>query len=251
VPWLYVSAAVDAAVDSAGLLVTTPVPVPAFETVSPYVFSVNVAVHVAAVAAVIGTVHVPVPEQPPPDQPRERGARIGRGREASTLVPWLYVSVQSTPQLIPAGLLVTTPVPVPAFETVSPYVFSVNVAVTAVAAVIARARPVPEHAARPNQPGERRARVGRGGERHARAVVYVSVQSTPQLIPAGLLVTTPVPVPAFETVSRTSFRVKVAVTVVAAVIGTVHVPVPEHPPPDQPVNVELASAMAVSVTLVP
>ena len=43
----------------------------------------------------------------------------------------------------------------------------------------------------------------------------------------------------------------VAVTVVAAVIGTTHVPVPEQPPPDQPANVELASAAAVSVTLVP
>ena len=43
---------------------------------------------------------------------------------------------------------------------------------------------------------------------------------------------------------------KVAVTFCAEFIVTVHVPVPEHAP-DQPVNVELASAVAVSVTEAP
>jgi hypothetical protein len=43
----------------------------------------------------------------------------------------------------------------------------------------------------------------------------------------------------------------VAVTVVAAVSVTVQVPVPEHPPPLQPVKVEPAAGTAVRVTTVP
>jgi len=44
---------------------------------------------------------------------------------------------------------------------------------------------------------------------------------------------------------------KVAVTVIAAVIVTVQVPVPEHPPPDQPVKVYPLFGEAVKVTDVP
>jgi hypothetical protein len=43
----------------------------------------------------------------------------------------------------------------------------------------------------------------------------------------------------------------VAVTVTAAVTVTTHVPVPEHPPPVQPANVEPSDAVAVNVTAVP
>jgi hypothetical protein len=42
--------------------------------------------------------------------------------------------------------------------------------------------------------------------------------------------------------------VKAAVTVVANVMGMVQVPVPEQPPPLQPVKVEPAAATAVNVT---
>jgi hypothetical protein len=41
------------------------------------------------------------------------------------------------------------------------------------------------------------------------------------------------------------------VTVIAAVIVVVHVPVPLQPPPDQPLKVEPAVGVAVSVTEVP
>ena len=44
---------------------------------------------------------------------------------------------------------------------------------------------------------------------------------------------------------------KVAVTVVAAESVTTQVPVPEHPPPAQPMKVEPAAAVAVRVTAVP
>jgi hypothetical protein len=44
---------------------------------------------------------------------------------------------------------------------------------------------------------------------------------------------------------------KVAVTVVVAVSATAHVPVPVHPPPLHPKNVEPAPGVAVNVTVVP
>ena len=69
-------------------------------------------------------------------------------------------------------------------------------------------------------------------------------------MPAGVLETEPVPVPALLTVSVRSAS-KLAVTVVLAIRVTTQVPVPEHPPPVQPVNVEPASGVAVSVTVVP
>jgi hypothetical protein len=79
---------------------------------------------------------------------------------------------------------------------------------------------------------------------------YWAEHVEPQLIPAGELVTEPLPVPVFVTVS-VCWSVNVAVTVVPAFIVTWHVPVPEQPPPDQPANLEPAAAVAVSVTEVP
>jgi hypothetical protein len=70
-------------------------------------------------------------------------------------------------------------------------------------------------------------------------------------MPPTLDVTVPVPVPALATVRSFCAGAKFAVTVVAAVTNTVQVPVPEQPPPDQPVNTELAAALAVRTTLVP
>ena len=78
-------------------------------------------------------------------------------------------------------------------------------------------------------------------------------QLEPQLMPAGVLVTDPPPDPEFVTVS-VCWEVpvpKVAVTDSSAFIVTVQVPVPEHPPPDQPVNVEPDPGVAVNVTCVP
>src|SRR5438132_10525657 len=70
-------------------------------------------------------------------------------------------------------------------------------------------------------------------------------------MPAGELVTVPLPVPALETVSVKVWSVKVAVTVVAAETVTTHDPVPEQPPPLQPLKIEPAAGVAVSVTAVP
>src|SRR2546430_370464 len=76
-------------------------------------------------------------------------------------------------------------------------------------------------------------------------------RAAPRLMPAGELVTVPPPVPALLTVSAKLGRPKVAVTVVAAESVTVQVPVPEQPPPLQPVKVEPAAGVAVSGTTGP
>src|SRR5207302_8512786 len=81
--------------------------------------------------------------------------------------------------------------------------------------------------------------------------VRLAGQDAPQLIPAGELVTVPLPAPAGVTVRVKLCRVKVAVTVVAAETVTTHDPAPEQPPPAQPVKVEPAAAVAVNVTAVP
>lgn len=77
-------------------------------------------------------------------------------------------------------------------------------------------------------------------------------QVEPQLIPLGLLVTVPLPVPALMTV-RVGFPggLKVAVTDMAVFMVTAQVPVPEQPPPLQPPNVDGDVGVAVSVTGVP
>ena len=81
------------------------------------IFPQGTNVAVTVVAVVIVTTHVPVPEQPPPDQPANEppdGVAVN-----VTIVPLLYGSVQSAPQLMPAGLLVTVPVPAPALATLN------------------------------------------------------------------------------------------------------------------------------------
>jgi hypothetical protein len=77
--------------------------------------------------------------------------------------------------------------------------------------------------------------------------VKLALQVLPQSIPVGLEVTAPVPVPLFATVRVKLCRVNVAVTLLAASIGTLHVPVPEQAPL-QPVKVEPAVGVAVRVT---
>jgi hypothetical protein len=78
----------------------------------------------------------------------------------------------------------------------------------------------------------------------------VAEHVAPQLIPAGLEVTVPLPVPALLTDSVNVCTLKVAVTDVAAFIVTEQVPVPEQAPL-QPAKVEPPAGAAVSVTTVP
>ena len=231
----------------AGTLVTVPDPLPVVATLSDAALPLNIAVTVVALVSV--TVHVPVPVHPPPLHPTNVDPPDGAAVSVTT-VPELYASVQSAPQLIPAGVLVTVPVPVPALATVSVYCWSVNIAVTDVAAFTVTVHgPVPLHA--PLHPAKVDPELGVAVSVTVVPKLNTSEQSAPQLIPAGELDTVPDPVPVFTTVIVNCCNVNVAVTVVAAVMVTVHGPVPVQPPPLHPVNDDPTLGDAVSVTTVP
>jgi hypothetical protein len=197
------------------------------------------------------TVQVPIPEQPPPLHPLNVEPPAADAVSVTT-VPPLYASEQSAPQLIPAGLEVTVPLPVPDFVTFSVNVWTcaLKLAVTVVAVFIVTVQvPVPEPP--PLQPANVDPPAAAAVSVTTVPLVYDSEQSAPQLIPAGEDVTVPLPVPDLVTFSVNVWTVKLAVTVVAAFIVTVQVPVPEQPPPLQPLNVDPPAADAVSVTTVP
>src|SRR5438093_1106081 len=152
---------------------------------------------------------------------------------------------------MPAGLLVIVPVPAPVVLTVSVKVCTAKVAVTVVVALSVTVQvPVPEQLP-PLQPVKVEPAAGAAVKVTAVPLEYAAAQVAPQEMPAGLLVIVPVPAPVFETVSVKFCTAKVAVTVVAALSVTVQVPVPEQPPPLQPVKVEPAAGAAVKVTAVP
>src|SRR5881397_1452510 len=175
------------------------------------VMSVNVAVTV--VAALRVTVQAPGPEQPPPLQPLKVEPAAGAAVSV-TAVPLAKLAAQVAPQVMPAGLLVTVPAPAPALETVSTRA-GVKVAVTVVAAEIVTVQvPAPVQPA-PVQPVKVEPAAGAAVSVMAAPLVKLAAQIAPQVMPAGLLVTVPAPVPALETV-RVKVGVKVAVTVVAA-----------------------------------
>jgi len=74
-------------------------------------------VAVTVVAAETVTAQVPVPEHPPPLQPLKVEPAAGVAVRV-TAVPLVKLAEQVAPQLIPAGALVTVPLPVPAGVTV-------------------------------------------------------------------------------------------------------------------------------------
>jgi len=79
----------------------------------------------------------------------------------------------------------------------------------------------------------------------------LALQVCPQLIPEGLLVTLPVPVPLRATVSAGVVEeLKLAITEVFCVSITLQAPVPVQAP-DHPANTEFAVGDAARVTCVP
>jgi hypothetical protein len=111
--------------------------------------------------------------------------------------------VHAVPQLIPAGALVTVPVPVPAFVTVSASMATLaglNVAVTeALAVKVIAHEPVPEHA--PDQPAKVDPALGVAVSVTATPLGKLVLHVCPQLMPPGVLVTVPAPLPEACTVS--------------------------------------------------
>lgn len=167
----------------------------------------NVAVTLVLEFRVI--VQLAVPEQPPPLHPAKRPLAVDAFKVM--LVPAGKLAEQVGSQLMPAGVLDTLPVPAPVciLVTVSVNVPSppppeaLNVAVTVVFELRVTAQfPVPEQPP-PLQPAK--------SEPEAGVAVKVTTvsdekdleQVEPQLIPEGLLVTVPVPVPDLITWSVT------------------------------------------------
>jgi hypothetical protein len=234
----------------AGELVTVPVPVPASVTVNANVVVVlNVAVTLSAALIVI--VHVPVPLQAAlPVQPANVEP-VPAAAVNITGVPLAKLALHVVPQLIPAGELVTVPVPVPAFVTVKANVVVLNVAVTASAAFIVTTHvPVPLHPA-PLHPANVEPLPPVAVSVTTVALLKFAEQVEGHVIPAGLLVTVPEPDPASVTVSANWIGLNVAVTLSAALIVTAQVPVPLHPAPLHPAKVEPLPGVAVKVTTVP
>ena len=73
-------------------------------------------VAVTVTLLLIGTVHEPVPVQPPPLQPAKTDPAVGVALSV-TVVPPENDREQVVPQLMPLGLLVTVPLPVPFLVT--------------------------------------------------------------------------------------------------------------------------------------
>ena len=152
------------------------------------------------VAALSVTVQVPVPVQPPPLQPVKVEPAAGAAVKVMA-VPLAYVAEQVAPQAMPAGALKTVPVPAPFGLTVSVKVCRAKVAVTVVAALSVTVQvPVPEQPP-PLQPLKTEPAAGAAVKVMAVPLAYVAAQVAPQEIPAGLLVTVPVPAPLGLTVS--------------------------------------------------
>src|SRR6478735_3843166 len=76
-------------------------------------------------------------------------------------------------------------------------------------------------------------------------------QVEPQSIPTGELVTPPEPGPSSVTVRVCWIGAKLAATLLSVFIVTKQGPVPEQPPPDQPVKLDPAGGVANKSTCVP
>src|SRR5437773_2486977 len=190
---------------------------------------------VTVVPALRLTLQAPGPEQPQPLQPLKVEPAAGAAVSV-TAVPLAKLAAQVAPQVMPAGLLVTLPAPVPALETVSVKICRVKVAVTVVAALrVTVQAPGPEQPP-PLQPLKVEPAAGAAVSVTAVPLVKLAVQVAPQVTPAGALVTAPPPAPAFLTVS-VKVGVEVAVAAVAAEAVTTREPVPAQPPPPHPPEV--------------
>jgi hypothetical protein len=205
---------------------------------------------VTDVAPFIVTVQVPVPVQPPPVQPTKVEPAAGVAVKI-TPVPVVKAVEQVAPHEMPAGELVAVPVPAPDLVIVSAKDVCTKAAVTVVAPFIVTVQvPVPVQPP-PLQPAKVEPAAGVAVKITPVPVVKAVEQVAPHEMPAGELVTVPVPAPDLVIVSAKDVCTKAAVTVVAAFIVTVQVPLPVQPPPLHPVKVEPGAAAAVRVTAVP
>jgi hypothetical protein len=207
-------------------------------------FAVTLLLWVSVTVQLLVPVHAPL-------QPANAERFAGVAFNVTT-VPPLKAALHVLPQLMPVGLELTVPEPVPVVLTVSATVCRVNAAVTLWAWLMLTVHdPAPVQA--PLQPVKVEPASGIASRVTLVPLAKLALQAVPQFMPAGLEATIPVPVPFFVTPSvyvLESVVVNVAVTFCAADIVTAQLFVPVQAPL-QPANVEPAAGAAVRVTLVP
>src|SRR2546428_11767983 len=109
-------------------------------------------------AAFIVTTQLPVPLHPAPLQLPNTDPLAGTAVKV-TCVPLANAALHIAPQLIPAGLLVTVPLPLPVFVTVRMY-NCVKLAFTDLAALMVTVQAAPETVSHPLQPVKMEPRAG-------------------------------------------------------------------------------------------
>ena len=160
-------------------------------------------VGVAAVLVSRVSLHVPVPVHGP-DHPAKVVPASGADVN-TTAVPLGKLAVQLCGQLIPAGVLVTVPAPLPTLFTVSwmGEAVALKVAVTEVAAFREMVQVVLVPLQPPDQSANLEPDLAAAVSLTDLPSVNFAVHVLPQLTPEGLLVTVPAPLPALFTVSWT------------------------------------------------
>jgi hypothetical protein len=178
------------------------------ETIEPLPLMVVVSAHkigsnraLTFRASLIVTVHVVTPLHASP-HPMKTEAALGCAVSVTT-VSLVKSQAQMSPQSIPAGLDLTMPRPWPTsiLHTVNVNA-TLNVAVTLVAALTVMVHVVDWPAQAPLQPLKTEPALGCAVSVTTVPLIYGAAHVLPQSMPAGLDVTTPEPVPVFETDSR-------------------------------------------------
>lgn len=172
-----------------GVLVTLPLPLT--ETLRVYVLGADAKLAEIDLLPVIDIVHPPVPEQDPPQPAKlypDEAVAV-----SETLVPSVKDAEHELAQSIPPGLLVTRPLPLTL--TLNVYVFGwvrVNVADTDLVEVIEMEQvPVPPQA--PVQPEKFEPLCALAESETVVPLVKLAEHVPGQLMPAGLLMTLPLP----------------------------------------------------------
>jgi hypothetical protein len=213
-----------------GVVVTLPVDVPVVVPNVKFAPLLNVAVTLSA--PLIVTVHVPVPlhcEFPlhPAKLDPDPAVAVNTTCEFA-----LKFATHPSGHVIPVGVLTTVPFPVPASVTVSANVLALNVAVTLSGPLIVTEHVFPLHSCPGHPPNVLplpAVAVNVTVVPAAKFATHTELVPFVQSIPDGLLTTVPVPFPANVTVNAyVELLLNVAVTLSAALIVTVHVPVPLH-----------------------
>jgi hypothetical protein len=123
--------------------------------------------------------------------------------------------------------------------------------VTDLAALILTVQVLPDTASHPVHPVNAERRFGDAVSVTTVVLEKDAAHVDPQLIPAGLEVTVPLPRPVLLTLRVKNCRLNVAVTVLAPLMVTVHAAPDTASQPVQPANSEPLAAAAVKVTVVP